>query len=170
MTNTRGEGVGEGVPNMEKTWRDVIQEVDHNPSVLWNYVTILRGPDMENSSMAASLAARLVLTCPLRCRCERAADVEDFLALTEKDIEGYFKLICAHKNEFFHYLSHIVAVWLSFYQSLGGLLLGVLLEGGCADIKKVVRRYMELINEWLHSPNVVMRCSERTHKTGLAKM
>jgi len=139
------------ITNADKTWMDIIQEISRDSSVLWNYVTVLRGPDV----YICADTAKAILTCPLRGRCVHALGIEEFTVLPKEEVEKGFVTIHEHKNELNHYLRHIIAIWDTFYPPLGKLLAGVFLYGSI-EPKKAATRYIELLEEWLKSGSIIV--------------
>lgn len=139
------------IRNLDKNWRDILWEVSHEPSVLWRYATVLRGPDKDNSWPSA----KVLLTCPLRGRTVMALDVEDFLTLGIDDVVRGFIGIKERKEELYHYLQHIISVWECFYLPIAMLLRDVFFVGSIkVDIGAI--RYVKLIHIWLQSTSAII--------------
>jgi len=137
--------------NVDKSWEDIIYEVSHEPSILWHYITTLRGPDKDDSWHSA----KVLFTCPLRGKTVMALDVDDFLALSRDDVVHGFIDINTRKEELRHYLHHIVSVWECFYPSIAELLRGVFFVGNIkVDIGAI--RYIELMRKWLQNSEVII--------------
>ena len=140
------------ITNADKSWRDIMQEVSHDSSVLWSYLTVLRGPD---SQVACASTAKAILTCPLRGRCVHALGVKEFSILSAGEIKRGFINIYEHRNELNHYLRHIVAIWDTFYPPLGKLLESVFFWDNI-EPRKAAIQYIELLNRWLRSKSVIV--------------
>jgi len=144
------EDLEEGTANSEKTWWDIVQELSCDLSVLWSYITVMRGPD----TYREATSVKLVFTCPLRGRCLQALDVGDFLSLRPDEVKAGFIDACERNRELRHYLSHIAEIWLEIYPPLGKLLTDAFV--GRIDPEKAARRYTELIIKWLRGSSVLM--------------
>jgi len=147
------------IRNVDKSWEHIIYEVSHEPSILWHYITVLRGPDKDDSWPSA----KVLFTCPLRGRTVMALDVDDFLALSKDDMVHGFIDIKARKEELQHYLHHIISVWECFYPSIAKLLRGIFFVGNIkVDVGAI--RYIELIRKWLQNSEVII--TEKEGKVG----
>lgn len=139
--------------NGEKSWREIIMEISRRPEVLWHYVTALRGPD----PVTCACTAKAIFTCPLRGRCVYALGKEEFLERSAGEVETGFVTVYKYRNELYHYLQHIVAVWEVFYPPLGELLANTFLKGGCLKPEEAAQRYMELLEKWMRGKHVIMK-------------
>ena len=136
--------------NKDKTWRDIMQEIEKDDDVLWHYITALRGPDVDLPYVIE------IFTCPLRARCEQSLDVKEYLALSEEEIIKGFFTILNDKRKFGHYIYHIQAIWNEFYTPIARLLEEVFFRELISHITGAIQ-YMKLVNEWLENKNVIIR-------------
>ena len=145
----------EPLTNGEKSWREIMMEISRKPSVLWHYITALRGPD----PVDCSCTAKAVFTCPLRGRCAHALDKEEFHTLSPEEIKEGFAAVYEYRHKLRHYLQHLVAVWEVFYPPLGELLASTFLKGNIPGIspKEAAKRYMELLEKWMQSKHAIMK-------------
>ena len=130
-------------------------EISRKHSVLWHYITALRGPD----PVDCSVIAKAMFTCPLRGRCTHALGREEFVGLPSEEIEKGFTAIHGYRHELYHYLQHITAVWEVFYPPLGELLAGTFLKGSIPGIspKEAAERYVKLLRKWMCGKHVIMK-------------
>ena len=143
----------EPLTNGEKSWREIMMEISRKPSVLWYYITALRGPD----PVDCSCTAKAVFTCPLRGRCAHALDKEEFHTLSPEEIKEGFAAVYEHRHKLRHYLQHLVAVWEVFYLPLAELLANTFLRSECKGVpREAAKQYIELLNEWMRGKHVVM--------------
>ena len=139
-----------GKKNIDKTWRDIIREIEKDPDVLWHYITALRGPDVGVDS-----DVKVVFTCPLRGRCIQALGVEEFLRFVkeEGDVVQVFTLLLRRRRELNHYIQHVISVWKDFYPSIARVLEDVFFEEKIKP-KDGADQYVKLVNEWLEDENL----------------
>jgi len=135
--------------NIDKTWRDIIQEIEKDAGILWHYITALRGPDVDLPYI------KEIFTCPLRGRCVQALDVEEYLALTEEVVIKGFTIVLGNKQKLSHYIYHIQAIWNEFYTPIARLLEEVFFRGDIAPITGATH-YIKLLNEWFENENAIM--------------
>jgi len=135
--------------NKDKTWRDIIREIEKDDGVLWLYITALRGPDVDLPYV------KEIFTCPLRGRCVQALDVEEYLALTEEIVIKGFTIVLDNKQKLSHYIYHIQAIWNRFYTPIAHLLEEVFFRGNIAPITGATH-YVKLLNEWHENKNVII--------------
>ena len=153
----------EPLTNGEKSWREIMMEISRKHSVLWHYVTALRGPD----PVDCSCTAKAIFTCPLRGRCVYALGKEEFHRLSPEEIKEGFATVYECRHKLRHYLQHVVAVWEVFYPPLGELLASTFLKGSIPGIspKEAARRYIKLLNEWMQSRHVIIVKGEDHEKS-----
>ena len=142
--------------NGEKSWREIIMEISREPRTLWDYVTALRGPDLERHIFTPGPKA--LFTCPLRGRCAYALGREEFFSLSPEEIERGFAAVYECRHELRHYLQHIVAVWDAFYPPLAELLVDTFLRPECKDEpKEAAKQYVKLLRKWMCGKHVIMK-------------
>jgi len=135
--------------NIDKTWGDIIREIEKDPDVLWHYITALRGPDVDLPYV------KEIFTCPLRGRGVQALDVEDFLVFDAEKIMHGFSFAFESRRELRHYIQHVISVWKDFYPSIAHVLEDVFFVETVKPEDGAVQ-YVKLVNEWLESKNVIM--------------
>jgi len=143
-----------GRKNIDKTWRDIIQEIEKDDGVLWHYVTALRGPDVDSPYVKG------VFTCPLRGRCAQALDVEEYLGLDAVEIMDGFTFAFESRHKLRHYIQHIISVWKDFYPPIACVLEDVFFRGDITPPITGATHYVKLLNEWLESKDVIMHKGE----------
>mgnify|MGYP000144320015 CR=1 FL=1 len=146
--------------NHEKSWLRILKEIlkKKGETAGWLYVTALRGPDPSNIPWII----KPVFTGPLRGREGNlgVADVVSYNTCVKQPelILQAFHYVVKSKDEFNHYLGHLITAWYVLNPKVANILTDLKameVHGQAGSLSDLSYKYQQAVNEWLEKTEAV---------------
>lgn len=147
--------------NRDKEWKQIVQELLEagREVAAWDYITALRGPDVQ-----CKWSVKTVFTGPLRVRSmyQVVQNASDFERLSPGSIAEAFRFVCEHRDELFHYLTHVECAWRALHGKVSFLLRRLMSFIPPEDLESQAKEYRALVKEWLDGTSVLYTRAPQT--------